>query len=77
MDDNILILAKILLNEYYINKRWKEMENLSQFSILDKKKKKNIFNDHAYFTSKWKFLSSSPWSLRILSEMKTTVRGQN
>ena len=42
MDDNILILAKILLNEYYINKRWKEMENLSQFSILDKKKKKHI-----------------------------------
>jgi len=38
MDDNILILAKILLNEYYINKCWKEMENLNQFSILDKKK---------------------------------------
>ena len=39
MVDNILILAKILLNEYYINKCWKEMENLNQFSILDKKKK--------------------------------------
>ena len=38
MVDNILILAKILLNEYYINKCWKEMENLNQFSILDKKK---------------------------------------
>lgn len=48
------------------------MEILNQFSILDKK---NIFNDHTYFTSKWKFLSSAPWSLRILSEIKTTVRG--
>ena len=75
MVDNILILAKILLNEYYINKCWKEMENLNQFSILDKKK--NIFNDHAYFTSKWKFLSSAPWSLRILSKMKATVSGRN
>ena len=51
MDDNILILAKILLNEYYINKRWKEMENLSQFSILDKKKKTYLMITHILLQS--------------------------